>query len=467
MMSSRTLDYERYNYPPFFYYSNYALFSIYYNLELKDKYGDVGNLPHYPLYEFGRQINAAYGALFVTAVFILCYQVFGLVYGLLASFAVFISPLRLNVDSLFRTQPAADFYAIVVFIILISLLRKPKTYKFALLGIITSITICSFFIRIVIALPVGLFLLLCLIHDRRWTKKLTVFTASFLLITAILLIPALKNLDLFQEKLKLEREYFERYSKYQAVLDRSNTYRAITTWTIKDGIGYGIFAVSAVGLIIGLIRKTKWVFYAYSLIAGHYLFMGSYFTTFNRYSSFLIPFYLLFAFLALKVLSIPITKKKLLKEKAFIFLSGLLILLCLIPFIINFSAMLKDTARPHNLDLFLEWRKSNHKTGDPTLSLAKSIKLKGNGVVVIPEKYLIKPKWDKLSNFISRRYKNIVCTDLDVAGYFKGWKIIKTFDEKTGKGGTFYVLENSVPTDRLKKDTQLIRDRIPKHWKQF
>jgi hypothetical protein len=466
MISMRTLDYERYNYPPVFYYTNYVLFSIYYNLELKAEYGGVGNVPHYRWYEFGRQVNAAYGALFIAGVFILCYQIFGFMYGLLASFAALISPLRLNVDSLFRTQPASDFYVILVFIILVSLLREPKTYKYALLGILTSLAICSFFIRIVIALPIGLFLLFCIIRDRRWTKELTIFTVSILLVTVLLLIPALKNLDVFREKLQYERLYFERFSKYQAVLDKTNTYKAITFWTIKDGIGYGIFALGAAGLIIGLIRRSKWVLYVYSMIAAHYLFIGSYYTTFNRYSSFLIPFYVLFAFLALDTALGFNKKKKWIKEKTAYLISGLIIILCLIPFLINFTDIMKDTARPHNLDLFLKWRGLNYKADVPALSIIKSIKLKGRGVVVIPDRYLIRPNWENLSNFITKRYKILLYSNRVIEKYFKGWKKVKSFDERTGKGGTFYILENCVPTDKLKKDTQLTNEDIPERWKQ-
>jgi len=467
MISLKTLDYERYNYPPLFYYTNYAIFSIYYNLDLKAEYDGVGNVPHYRLYEFGRQVNAAYGALFIAGVFILCYQIFGFMYGLLASFAALISPLRLNVDSLFRTQPASDFWVIFVFIILISLLRKPNTMKFALLGILTSFAICSFFLKLVIVLPIGLFLLFCIIRDRRQTKDISIFAVSILLVTVLLLIPALKNLDVFREKLQYERLYFERFNKYQAVLDKTNTYKAITSWTQKDGVGYGIFALGAAGLIIGLIRRSKWVLYVYSLIAAHYLFIGSYYTTFNRYSAFLVPFYFLFAFLASDTALGFNKKKKWLKEKTAYLISGLIIILCLIPFLINFVDIMKDTARPHNLDLFLKWRGLNYKADVPALSIVKSIKLKGRGVVVIPDRYLIRPHWENLANFISKRYKILLCSNPDIGKYFSAWKRVKSFDEKTGKGGTFYILENSVPTDKLKKDTQLIREKIPKSWRQF
>jgi len=467
MISMRTLDYERYNYPPVFYYTNYVLFSIYYNLELKAEYGGIGNVPHYRWYEFGRQVNAAYGALFIAGIFILCYQIFGFMYGLLASFAALISPLRLNVDSLFRTQPASDFYVILVFIILVSLLRESKTYKYALLGILTSLAICSFFIRIVIALPIGLFLLFCIIRDRRWTKDITIFTVSILLVTVLLLIPALKDLDVFREKLQYERLYFERFSKYQAILDKTNTYKAITFWTIKDGIGYGIFALGAAGLIIGLIRRSKLVLYVYSMIAAQYLFIGSYYTTFNRYSAFLIPFYFLFAFPALDTVRSFIEKRKWIREKIAYLLSGLIVILCLVPFIINFADVMKDTARPHNLDLFLKWRGLNYKADVPALSIVKSIKLKGWGVVVIPEKYLVRPNWENLSNFITKRYKILLYSNRVIEKYFKGWKIVKSFDGRTGKGGTFYILENGVPMEKLKKDTQLTREKIPKSWKRL
>jgi hypothetical protein len=148
-------------------------------------------------------------------------------------------------------------------------------------------------------------------------------------------------------------------------------------------------------------------------------------------------------------------------------LSGLIVTLCLIPFLVNFVDVMKDTARPHNLDLFLEWRESNHKVDVPALSLVRSIKLKGWGVVVMPEKYLIKPNWDNLSNFISKRYKILLCSNRIIKKYFKDWKVIKSFDARTGKGGTFYVLENSIPAENLKKDTQLIKDKIPKSWRRL
>lgn len=467
MMSMKTLDYERYNYPPFFYYSNYVLFSAYYKMRLQDEYGSLGNVPHYPLYEFGRQINAAYGALFAAAVFILCYQIFGLAYGLIASFAVTLSPLRLNVDSMFRTQPAADFYVMVVFIILISVIRNPKTYKFAILGALTAVAICSFFLRVVVIAPVAVLLLSFIIKERRWTKKLTVFSVSFLLLMIILLFPALKNLNLLEEKLTYQRDYFEHYSKYQAVLDRTNTYQTITTWTIKDGVSLGIFILAAVGFVIGLLRKVKWVFYVYSIVAAQYLFVGSYYKTYNRYSSFIIPFLLLTAFLALTTVFESLKKMKWVKEKAITAGTCLLIMLFLIPFMSNFSKLMRETATPHNLDIFLEWRKLNEKTSVPALSLIKSVKLKGMGVIVIPEIYLIKPKWESLTKFISKRYKYLICGDMKTAGYFQGWKLLKKYDENTGKGGKYFILENSIPLDKLKKDTKLTQDKIPEYWKQF
>jgi hypothetical protein len=467
MLNSRSLDYERYNQPPLFYYTNFVIFSIYYNLELRAEYGTVGNVPYYRWYEFGRQINAAYGALFAAAVFILCYQIFGFMYGLLASFAALISPLRLNIDSLFRTQPASDFWVVLVFIILISLLRKPKTIKFALLGILTSLAICSFFIKLVIALPIGIFLLFCMIRDRRWTKEITIFAVSFLLVTTILMIPPIKNPDEFREKLQYQSLDLERSNKNPTDLDKINSYRSVTFWTQKDGVGYGIFALATIGIVIGLMKRSRWCLYVYSMIAAHYLLIGSFQRTYNRYSAFLIPFYFLFAFLALETVRSFIEKRKWIKEKIACLLSGLIVTLCLIPFIINLADVMKDTARPHNLDLFLEWRESNHKVDVPALSLVRSIKLKGWGVVVIPEKYLIRPNWENLSNFITKRYKILLYSNRVIEKYFKDWKIVKSFDARTGKGGTFYILENSVPAEKLKKDTQLTIEKIPKSWRRL
>lgn len=470
MLSSHSLDYERYNYPPVFYYTNFCIFNIYYSLALKSEYVEIGNVPAHHWYEFGRQVNAAYGALFVAGVFILCYQIFGFIYALTAAFAVFISPLRLNIDSLFRIQPASDVYLIFVFIILISLLRDPKIYKYVLLSVFVSLAVCSFFIRVIILVPVGLFLILHLFRERRWKKELTIFVIFTLFSTLLLLIPALTHPGKFQEKLKYEREYFERFSKHESVMENTNSYKVITFWTQKDGIGYGIFILAGIGIIIGLLEKRMWGCLAYSLILAHYLFVGSYFTTFNRYSAFLSPFLLLFAFLTLdSVLALNRIKKSL-SEKTARPLAAAVIILCLIPFILNFVNIMKDTAKPHNLDLFLQWRDQHFKAGTPTLSAVKSMKIKDSGVVIIPDRYLIRPNWINLASFISKRYKIMLLSNHEIEKYFldwKTWKRVKSFNEKTGKGGNFYILENNIADEKLKKDTQLTNESIPDRWKQF
>lgn len=468
MLSTHSLDYERYNQPPLFYYSNYFIFSIYYNLELRTKYGEVGSVPYHYWFGLGRQINSVYGALFVAAVFILCYQIFGFMYGLLAAFTAFVSPLRLNIDSLFRTQPASDFYTILVFIILVSLLRERKTYKFASLAVLSSITICSFFLKIVIALPVGLFLLFDLFHKRRWTKELTIFTVTFLLLSILLMIPPLTHQERLRQKLSYQVSDLENARISQAEMEEINIYRAVTYWTQKEGIGYGLFILAAFGTLIGLTKHSRWGIYIYSMIAAHYLIIGSFPRSYNRYSSFLIPFYSLFAFLALKKALDFNSMKKWMKEKTAYYLSGLIVLLCLIPFIISFTDIIKDTARPHNLDLFLKWRNHNYQSCTPAISGVNSLKIKDSGVVVIPHRYLYKPNWINLASYISKRYKIILLSDPRIEQFFmdwKTWKRVKTFDNKTGKGGCFYVLENSVPPEKLKNDPQLTDDSIPDRWK--
>jgi len=109
--------------------------------------------------------------------------------------------------------------------------------------------------------------------------------------------------------------------------------------------------------------------------------------------------------------------------------------------------------KPHNLDLFLEWRRESQLHKVPTICTIPSIEIASRGITSLPEVRKQQISSNEVAEYLSERYKILVTEFSKLPkAYSDNWRLIKVFKGGQSKGPEVYVFLNKILVKHLKKN---------------